>query len=269
MVKFRLLKGNEINVRVQSCNYYEGSGKCQAIYLLYKDARCDMNILDESVGAENWQRNHEEINGNLFCNVSINVAQEFDNPVWFTKQDVGIESNTEAEKGQASDSFKRACFNWGIGRELYTAPLIKINLEGNDYYMKNGKAFPTISLDVATINYDENRNIVRLILTDQKGNVRFDYNKEIENQKKTIPEEPKKEVITKEVLEQQYNEIRNELAKNGLLLSNEKVANWIKKNAKVDEVEVALLNKNQIIEVNKAMIHLLEQKKAGAKNESN
>ncbi|MCD8208522.1 MAG: hypothetical protein LUD72_11335 [Bacteroidales bacterium] len=89
--------------------------------LLYKDARCDMSVLDETVGPENWQRNHEVINGNLFCNVGIRVEDE-----WVWKQDVGVESYTEKEKGQASDAFKRACVNWGIGRELYTAPFIWI-----------------------------------------------------------------------------------------------------------------------------------------------
>ena len=115
-MQFRKLRADEIDCRISQCNQY-GVG-----LLLYKDARCDMNILDETVGAERWQRHHELINGNLFCNVGINFpdASGFDRWVW--KQDVGTESNTEKEKGQASDSFKRACFNWGIGRELYTAP---------------------------------------------------------------------------------------------------------------------------------------------------
>lgn len=83
-----------------------------------------MKILDETVGPENWQRNHELINGNLFCNVSIYDEEK---KIWITKQDVGTESYTEKEKGQASDAFKRACFNWGIGRELYTSPFIWIS----------------------------------------------------------------------------------------------------------------------------------------------
>lgn len=121
MLKFRDLTANEIDCRVNTC-----SDKGVSL-LLYKDARCDMNILDETVGAENWQRSHVLINDNLFCNVSINVNHGKDAPAeWVTKQDVGTESYTEKEKGQASDSFKRACFNWGIGRELYTAPFIWI-----------------------------------------------------------------------------------------------------------------------------------------------
>jgi hypothetical protein len=93
--------------------------------LLYKDARCDMNILDGTVQPENWQRRHYECKGNLFCEVGIFC----DGIGWVYKSDCGSESNTEKEKGEASDSFKRACFNWGIGRELYTSPFIWISAD--------------------------------------------------------------------------------------------------------------------------------------------
>lgn len=117
MKPFRNLTAEDIECRVNTVSEKGCS------LLLYKDARCDMKILDETVGPENWQRSHELINGNLFCNVSIYDDVK---KIWVTKQDVGTESYTEKEKGQASDAFKRACFNWGIGRELYTAPFIWI-----------------------------------------------------------------------------------------------------------------------------------------------
>ncbi len=117
MKPFRNLTADDIECRVNTVSEKGCS------LLLYKDARCDMKILDETVGPENWQRSHELINGNLFCNVSIYDGEK---GIWITKQDVGTESYTEKEKGQASDAFKRACFNWGIGRELYTAPFIWI-----------------------------------------------------------------------------------------------------------------------------------------------
>ena len=131
MIKFRDLTAEEIDCRVSTV-----SDKGCSL-LLYKDARADMIILDETVGPENWQRSHELINGNLFCNVSIKCDGE-----WITKQDVGTESFTEKEKGQASDSFKRACFNWGLGRELYSAPFIWI---GSDKVTitKNAQGKPT------------------------------------------------------------------------------------------------------------------------------
>lgn len=117
MKEFRDLTASEIECRVNTVS------EKGCTLLLYKDARCDMKILDETVGRQNWQRSHEVINGNLFCNVSIYDEEKKE---WVKKQDVGTETYTEKEKGQASDSFKRACFNWGIGRELYTAPFIWI-----------------------------------------------------------------------------------------------------------------------------------------------
>lgn len=112
-IAFRELRADEVDARVSTINDKGLS------LLLYKDARCDMNILDETVGPMNWEREHEIIGGRLYCTVSI---FDEDKNSWISKQDVGTESYTEKEKGQASDSFKRACFNWGIGRELYTAP---------------------------------------------------------------------------------------------------------------------------------------------------
>ena len=117
MCKFRDLRADEIECRVQSVK------AIGLVLLLYKDARVDMNILDETVGASNWQREHYECKGNLFCRVGIDIGtHEGKAERWVFKSDCGTESNTEAQKGEASDSFKRACFNWGIGRELYTAP---------------------------------------------------------------------------------------------------------------------------------------------------
>lgn len=125
MNKFRCLHADEIECRVQQV---KDNG---LILLLYKDARCDMTILDETVGAMDWQREHRRDNAN--CVVSIWDSKKGQ---WISKEDTGKESNTEAEKGLASDSFKRACVNWGIGRELYTAPFIWIPA-GN--YTANGR----------------------------------------------------------------------------------------------------------------------------------
>lgn len=116
-MKFRDLNKDEIECRVATVNEKGCS------LLLYKDARCDMNILDETLGVTGWRRSHEVIGGNLFCTVEVYDDQKKE---WIYKQDVGIESYTAKEKGQASDSFKRACFNLGIGRELYTVPDIWI-----------------------------------------------------------------------------------------------------------------------------------------------
>jgi hypothetical protein len=115
---FRALKADEIEVRVAQVK------KTGVSLLLYKNARVDMAILDETFGPMNWKRSHQLIGDRLYCTVEI---WDEGKKQWIAKQDVGTESYTEKEKGQASDSFKRACFNVGIGRELYTAPFIWVN----------------------------------------------------------------------------------------------------------------------------------------------
>lgn len=115
MKDIRLLKPDDIEVRIQSTN------KGGVRLLLYKNARVDMSILDETFGAMNWQRTHTRDNTNCIVSVWDDTKKQ-----WISKEDTGTDSNMEAQKGRASDSFKRACFNWGIGRELYTSPDIFI-----------------------------------------------------------------------------------------------------------------------------------------------
>ena len=129
-LNFRLLRADEIDARVSQVTAKS------VMLLLYKDARCDMNILDETVGPLNWKREHVRENAN--CIVSIWDGEK---EQWVTKEDTGTESNTEAEKGLASDSFKRACVNWGIGRELYTAPNLFFPIDKTGAYKdQSGKA---------------------------------------------------------------------------------------------------------------------------------
>jgi hypothetical protein len=127
---FRTLRADEIDCRISQVKK-DGSGLS---LLLYKDARCDQNILDETVTPMKWKREHTRDNRN--CIVSI-WSEELKQ--WVSKEDTGTESNTEREKGLASDSFKRACFNWGIGRELYSAPFIWI--KRGDFTFKDGKCY--------------------------------------------------------------------------------------------------------------------------------
>lgn len=163
-MNFRTLQANEIECRVGT----QDKSLKWCTLLLYKDARVDQRLLDEVVGATRWQRSHELIDGQLFCTVSIYDA---DTKQWVSKQDVGTESNTEKEKGRASDAFKRACFNWGIGRELYTAPFICIkDLNANDF---NSGKLKMGRFKVKSIAYDEQRNVSELTIVDSDGNVRF------------------------------------------------------------------------------------------------
>jgi len=177
-MKFRVLKASEIDCRIQSIGQNK-TGAVGTTILLYKDARVDMNILDETVGAMNWQRGHSIIDGNLYCTISIwdEVKEQ-----WISKSDVGTESNTEKEKGQASDSFKRAGFNWGIGRELYSAPFIYIQLDKSEYIERNGKLTSNAKFKVKDVSYDESRNIVRLVVVDSKGKVRYTFGENAQQQ---------------------------------------------------------------------------------------
>ena len=111
----RALNADEIDVRVGQV--YKGG----VTMLLYKNARVDMAILDETFGEFAWQCDYKEIKGNMYCGIAV-LNEACGEWVW--KWDCGTESNTEKEKGEASDAFKRAGFRWGIGRELYTAPFI-------------------------------------------------------------------------------------------------------------------------------------------------
>lgn len=130
---FRKLTAQDVEARVQSVD------ENGFILLIYKNARVDQNILDETVGAMNWQNKFYECKGNLYCSLGININYNTDKePYWVWKDDCGTESKTEAEKGEASDARKRAGFAWGIGRELYTSPKIKIKghiiEKGSKYY---------------------------------------------------------------------------------------------------------------------------------------
>lgn len=182
-----LLEALDIECRVQSTNKSK-SGKVGAILLLYKNARVDMRILDQVFGVNNWQRTHEVINGNLFCNIDI---WDEEKKCWVRKQDVGVPSNTEGEKGEASDSFKRAGFNVGIGRELYTAPFIYVQLDEGEYYMAGDKPrlAASVSFEVSQIGYNDRREINSLVIVDNKGRSRYNMGKPVTAKNNAKPAE--------------------------------------------------------------------------------
>lgn len=166
-----LLEAKDVECRIQQITGNDAKGY-GAILLLYKDARVDMKILDAVYGAMNWQRKHTVINGQLFCSVLI---WDDSKSQWIEKQDVGTESATEAEKGRASDSFKRACFNVGIGRELYNAPFVYIKLD-NSEVTKNSKGKPTTytRFNVTEMEYSRKKEcFTKLVICDEKGRQRY------------------------------------------------------------------------------------------------
>lgn len=183
--EFPLLTAKDVECRVQQVTK---SG--YAILLIYKDARVDMKMLDKVVGATNWQRKHEIVNGNLFCTVSIWDA---DKSQWISKQDVGTESQTEAEKGQASDSFKRACFNWGIGRELYNSPFICVKLDEKEIEQgRSGKNTTRTKFSVQSMTYDKDKEVfTEMVIVDNKGRERYRLGQKVEAPKPEAKQQPK------------------------------------------------------------------------------
>ena len=196
----RPLDISDIDFRVQSIN---NGG--YATILAYKDARVDMARLDAAVGPLGWQRQHELISGNLYCHVGI-FNPETNHWVW--KSDVGTESMTEATKGQSSDSFKRACFNWGIGRELYDYPVISVKLNENEWDNKSGKPRQTYNLKIKDWKwYSEftDGRLSFLAAKDENGKLRFKWGemkpKEVEPEYKQAASVQEVEVTPEPVAE--------------------------------------------------------------------
>lgn len=172
--KMRTLRKDEIEVRVASTQ------NNVAQLLLYKTARTDAAILDETFGQFNWQCSYSEIKGNLFCTISVRDPNTNE---WISRTDCGSESNIEKEKGEASDAFKRGGTRWGIGVELYSTPKIKIPIEESDMY--NGRFCQSFSLKDIEISPDH--KITSLTIQDRRGNVRYTYNAQQPQQYQPTP----------------------------------------------------------------------------------
>lgn len=169
MCTIRLLEPSDIEVRAQQVT------EKGAVLLLYKNARVDMAILDEIFGVFGWQREHFFKDGKNYCRVSI---WDKEKQAWIAKEDVGVKSNTEEDKGEASDAFKRACVNIGIGRELYTAPFILIYVDDTDIVTDargKVKLKAGVSFSVKDIEYNDKRCISRLVIVDNKDRERYRY----------------------------------------------------------------------------------------------
>lgn len=217
---FRPLYADEIEVRIQQVA--EKGGKARAMLLLYKNARVDMDMLDERFGCLGWQREHTFKNNKNYCKVSVYDA---DKQMWISKEDVGVESNTEETKGEASDSFKRACVNLGIGRELYTSPTIVIDINDKEWHTNQKSGKPAINnwikFRVGSIKYSEDRRIINLAIVDANNNVRFTWS---DNGKKPAPAKPheRKPLTTDDIMDSK-------------LLSN--ICAWLQRNAQGRKLE--------------------------------
>ena len=177
----RTLKANEIECRIGTIN------EKGCTLLLYKDARVDMRLLDEVFGPMNWKRDHEVVNGNLFCTISI--------------------YDEKKKKGQASDAFKRAGFNWGIGRELYSAPFIWVKLEPNEIFKStSGKCSTYTKFSVSEIEYDENREVSKCIIVDNNGVIRYQF--PMPKEKKSEKTQQNSSVFSGKQLKEAIDEVR-------------------------------------------------------------
>lgn len=174
MREIPLLKPVDVELRVAQLK--ETSYGVYVTLLAYKDARVDQKLLDQIFGATNWKKEHQLIGDKMFCTVSIWDEAKGQ---WIPKQDVGVESNTEAVKGMVSDSFKRACFCWGIGRELYDAPDIHFKLNDNEISSSSyGKSKTYAKFHVGNMVYDrETGSFVEFTVLDEAGNIRFSVSK--------------------------------------------------------------------------------------------
>ena len=197
--EIRLLRADEIECRVGTINERGLS------LLLYKDARVDQKILDEAFGMYGWERTHQSIEGNLYCTVRIWDSEKAQ---WIEKQDVGTTSYTEKEKGQASDAFKRACVNVGIGRELYTAPFIWIPSSKANIQKRDNRYTTSERFQVREISYNEMREIAAITIVNDRGVVVYEY-----QEKKNSS---KNQNTTNRITELQKKELENELKRTGV-----------------------------------------------------
>lgn len=215
MKEVRMLYASEINVKPKQLVYNNNRKEASALLLLFKDSRCDQDLMDECFGAENWQRTHREIAGKMFCTVSV---WDESKKSWVCKEDVGTESDIEKEKGEVSDSFKRACTNWGVGRELYTAPkAMWVTLFDDEYSESNGKVRlrPSVRFKVSSIDY-EGKAISGIVIVDGNNKERYRYGKKAASdsngakhtQTSQEGKKPDKRLLTMDRVRQVYNDCK-------------------------------------------------------------
>ena len=198
-----LLTASDVDLRV--AQLIQTKNGTYANLLVYKNARVDMKILDEVFGPMNWARSHSVIDGRLFCTVSVWDEAKAQ---WVSKQDVGVPSNAEATKGEASDAFKRACVNVGIGRELYTAPFIWIPSSKANIQKRDNRYTTSERFQVREISYNEMREIAAITIVNDRGVVVYEY-----QEKKNSS---KNQNTTNRITELQKKELENELKRTGV-----------------------------------------------------
>ena len=246
MNMFRTLRADEIDCRIAQV---KDNGLS---LLLYKDARCDQNILDEVVGPFKWKREHTRDNRNCIVSIWSDDLQQ-----WISKEDTGTESNTEKEKGLASDSFKRACFNWGIGRELYTAPFIWISAKDCNLKESKGRLTCFDRFTVKGIGYTDGVITGLQIKNQATGKVCYNWGV-INEEAPDKPEQPDDEPAEVKPIVQDAPSTVEKAAKVPAVDKPDPVANFIRNEITDIQERVGLDSyqeaKKQILEFSKALV---------------
>lgn len=227
---FRPLRANEIECRVGSTKKDDKGVIIAFTLLLYKTARADANVLDETVGCFNWQKKFYQVKNTMICSLGINVNYDDPSkePLWVWKDDAGDETDVEQVKGEASDSFKRAAFAYGVARELYDSPDIWVNVDSKNTH----KGY----YSVKTINYDKDKKIIELeIINSRTKEVVFSW----KNGKKTA--------ISTSKVENQQSEDKPIQEKEKLILERYlfgldqkksiSLLNWLDRNYKTSQID--------------------------------
>ena len=209
-LKFRNARADEIELRVGATTDTGFS------LLLYKTARVDANILDETVGAFNWQKRFYQVKNTMICEIGI-FNEERNEWVW--KGDAGDESNTEAIKGEASDSMKRAGFAWNICRSLYSAPFIWLSKDQNNDPKKS-------HYQVSEIDYKDNEISKLVIINEKTKQVVFSMGSTTKVSK-TTQETPKKDILAEATqgIADEFGEIAKPISKDDLTFLQAYVGN--------------------------------------------
>lgn len=108
------------------------SDKTKGMMLAYIDSRDVQDRLDKVCGV-NWACRYMQHGTTTICEIGVKVGDD-----WIWRADGAGATDVEAEKGQLSDSFKRAAVKWGIGRYLYDvdSPWVEVEAAGRSVKMK-------------------------------------------------------------------------------------------------------------------------------------
>ena len=166
-IEFKPLTADQVEVRPT-----DTKNKGKATLLIYQTARCPMEILDDTFPGA-WATDYKEVAGNVYCGIGIKVEDE-----WIWRWNAGTEGNIGEGKSTASDAFKRAATMWGIGRELYNTPKVKIDCPDNYYW--NDKM--TMTFSVKEVEFDEKKNCTKLIIVDRFGKEVYNYMDQVHNE---------------------------------------------------------------------------------------